>query len=89
MIMNAVLAIALGLIPGQPGKTAETISYRDSDYTGLIGAYHQNVDSRGTTHLRGYDRFTGKPFDVAVRTDGYVEGTVGDTYVSFTVREAA
>lgn len=89
MIMNAVLAIALGLVPGQPGKTSETINYRDSDYAGLIGAYRQNVDSRGTTHLRGYDRLTGKPFDVEVRTDGFVEGTVGDTYVTFTVRELA
>jgi hypothetical protein len=89
MIMKAVLAIALGLIPGQPGKDAQTINYRDSDYAGLIGAYRQNVDSRGTTHLRGFDRLTGKPFEVAVRTDGFVEGTVGESYVTFTVRELA
>jgi hypothetical protein len=89
MIMNAVLAVALGLIPGQPGATAQTIQYRDQDYAGLIGSYRQITDGRGTTHLRGYDRLTGKPFEIAVTSSGQVEGTVGDTYVTFTVREAA
>ena len=89
MIMNAVLAVALGLVPGQPGQNAQTIHYRDSDYAGLIGSYRHNVDKGGTTHLRGYDRLTGKPFEIAVTSSGQVEGTVGDTYVTFTVREVA
>ena len=89
MIMNAVLAIALGLTPAQPGKAVETIRYQESDYAGLIGRYQQVVDSRGTTHLRGFDRLTGKPFELAVQSDGRVDGTVGDMYIAFTVREAA
>lgn len=89
MFMNAVLAIALGLTPAQPGQAVERIHYNDKDYAGLIGAYRQAVDGRGTTHLRGYDRLTGKPFDLAVRSDGHVEGTVGETFVSFTVQEVA
>ena len=89
MIMNAVLAIALGLTPAQPGKAVETIHYVDKDYAGMIGAYRQSIDTRGTTHLRGYDRITGKPFEIAVRSDGHVEGTVGENFIAFDVRETA
>lgn len=89
MIMNAVLAIALGLTPAQPGQAVQTFHYQDKDYAGLIGRYQQSVDARGTTHLRGFDRLTGKPFDLAVAADGRVEGTVGETYMTFTVHEAA
>lgn len=89
MIMNAVLAIALGLTPAQPGRSMQTFDYRDKDYAGLIGRYQRVVDAKGTTHLRGFDRLTGKPFELAVQSNGQVEGTVGDTYITFTVREAA
>ena len=64
MLMNAILAVALGLAPVK-------------------------TDKAGVTHLRGFDRMTGKPFDIAVRQDGRVEGSVGDAYVTFTVSEAA
>lgn len=89
MIMNAVLAIALGLTPAQPGKAVQKFTYVERDYRGLIGRYQQVVDHRGTTHLRGFNRLNGDPFDLAVRSDGRVEGTVGETYMTFTVREDA
>lgn len=89
MLMNAVLAVALGLAPIKAGQQVQVIQYKPRDYAGLIGRYSQSVDKRGTTHLTGYDRLTGKPFDLAVAQDGNVEGTVGEMYVRFHVSERA
>ena len=89
MLMDAVLAVALGLAPIKAGHDAQVIHYRSSDYAGLIGRYSQSTDRRGTTHLRGFDRLTGRPFDIAVAKDGQVEGSVGDMYVTFHVSERA
>ena len=89
MIMNAVLAVALGLAPVKPGLETQVIQVNPTKYPGLIGRYRQSTDRRGNTHLTGYDRLTGRPFDIAVARDGRVEGTVGETYVTFTVSQAA
>jgi hypothetical protein len=89
VMMNAVLAIALGLTPAQPGKSVQTIYYDEKDYAGLIGTYQQVADRNGTIHLRGFDRLTAKPFDLALTTDGRVDGTIGDMYVQFVVHESA
>ena len=89
MIMNAVLAVALGLAPVKPGQQVQVIQYEPSAYAGLIGRYNQSTDKRGTTHLTGFDRLTGRPFDIAVARDGRVEGSVGEMYVTFTVSEGA
>jgi hypothetical protein len=89
MIMNAVLAVALGLTPVKTGQEVQVIQYNPTDYAGLIGRYNQSTDRGGTTHLTGFDRVTGRPFDIAVARDGRVEGTVGDTYVTFSVSERA
>ena len=88
MIMNAVLAVALGLTPVKPGIETQVIPYNPTEYSGLIGRYHQSTDSRGTTHLTGFDR-DGRPYDIAVTSNGRVEGTVGGLYVTFTVSDAA
>lgn len=89
MLMNAVLAVALGLAPMKVGQQVQVIQYKASDYAGLIGRYSQSVDKRGTTHLTGFDRLTGKPFDLAVAQDGHVAGNVGDMYITFEISERA
>ena len=89
MIMNAVLAVALGLAPVKTGHDVQAIQVNPSDYAGLIGGYSQSTDRSGTTHLTGFDRVSGRPFDIAVAKDGRVEGTVGDTFVTFSVSERA
>lgn len=53
MLMNAVLAVALGLTPVKPGQEAQVFQYRASDYAGLIGRHSQYTDGHGSTHLRG------------------------------------
>jgi hypothetical protein len=87
MIMNAVLAVALGLAPMKPGLDTQVIQYNPTDYAGLIGRYQQSTDRRGVTHLTGFDRITGRPFDIAVAGNGDVEGTVGEIYITFNVSE--
>jgi hypothetical protein len=89
MLMNAILAVALGLAPVKPGQQVQVIHYNPSDYAGLIGRYSQSVDRRGMTHLTGFNRLTGKPFDLVVAQNGRVEGTVGEMYVTFTVSQSA
>ena len=89
MIMNAVLAVALGLAPLHANGGVQTFNYKPNDYAGLIGRYQQSVDAKGYTHLRGFDRVSGRPFELTVARDGRVEGTVGEMYMTFTVQEAA
>ena len=89
MFMNAVLAVALGLTPVKSGQEVQVIQYNPSDYVGLIGRYNQSIDRNGTAHLTGFDSVSGRPFDIAVATDGRVEGTVGNTVVTFTVSDRA
>ena len=89
MIMNAVLAVALGLAPVKTGQEVQVIQYNPSAYAGLIGRYNQSTDRTGTTHLSGFDRLSGRPFDIAVASNGRVEGTVGEMYVTFNVSEGA
>ena len=85
MIMTTVLAVALGLAPVKDGSV-QTVG---GDYTTAIGHYSQSIDQQGTTHLRGFNRFNGAPYEIAIDKTGKVEGTVGDWYVSFRVSEAS
>lgn len=88
MIMNAIVAIALGLTPAQPGNALQTFNYNQGEYAAVIGRFRESRDRQGTTHLRGFNRYTGKAFDLAVRDDGRVEGTVGEAYMVFKVDDA-
>lgn len=88
MIMNTVLAVALGLAPVNPGLNTQVIRYNPAEYAGLIGRYSQSTDRSGTTHLTGFDRRTGRPFDIAVAGNGHVEGVVGEMYVTFNFSQA-
>ena len=87
MLINVALAVALGLVPLKAGEEVQSFRYKPSDYTGLIGHYHQSVDRRGITHLSGFDRRSGRPFDMAVDPKGHVEANVGEMYVVFDIAE--
>lgn len=89
MIMDAVLAVALGIAPVDTVLPSRTTVVDAREYKGLIGRYQQATDSSGITHLTGFDRRNGRPFDIAVSTDGRVEGSVGDMYVTFSFSKAA
>src|SRR5438105_2508137 len=51
MIMNAVLAVALGLAPVKPGQQVQVIQYEPSAYAGLIGL-HAIMASRGSAQSK-------------------------------------
>ena len=82
MLMSTVVAVALGLAPvKQDGSVT-------GDYSHVVGRYSQTVDSLGKIHARGFNRFTGAPYDVAMDKNGNVEAEVGDWIVTFRVRDA-
>ena len=86
MLMTTVVAIALGFAPID--KNGSVAPSRDH-YATLVGNFTQTVDRDGNTHLRGFNRLNGAPYDLKVRKDGRVEGDVGAFYVTFGVKAVA
>jgi hypothetical protein len=84
MMMTTVVAVALGLAPVNDNGTSQTV---DGDFSTAVGRYSQTVDSHGVTHLSGFNRFNGAPYEITVDQDGFVKGSVGDAYVTFRVSE--
>lgn len=88
MMMNTVLAVALGLTPVNLNGAPHTIRVDDSALA-QVGRYTQSVDKQGRTHLSGFDRRTGAPYDFTVDNAGNVQGTVGAWVVTFNVKGAS
>ena len=85
-MMSTIVAVALGLVPVHADGTVKPISAADRS---LIGHYDETVDDTGTTHLKGFDRQSGKPYHLTINPFGRVEGSVGNAVVTFTVQPAA
>lgn len=83
MLISTVIAVALGVAPITSDR--QIVS---GDYSDKIGRYSQFVDSRGTTHLKGYDR-NGHGYELTIDRRGFVEAAVGERTVSFQARDAA
>lgn len=83
MLISTVIAVALGVAPITSDR--QTVS---GDYSDKIGRYSQFVDSRGTTHLKGYDR-NGHGYELTIDRRGFVDAAIGERTVSFQVSEAA
>ena len=78
-MIDAVLAVALGLVPvesPEPVRIHVGPEQRVSGYT-------QRVDRSGKTHLGGIDPRSGRRFYVTVGKRGDVKGWVGERYVTF------
>lgn len=86
MMMNTVLAVALGLTPVNLNGAPQTVRVDDSALA-QVGRYTQSVDKKGRTHLSGFDRRTGAAYDFTIDTAGNVQGNVGNWYVTFNVKE--
>ena len=80
--MNTIIGIALGLTPVHADGSVRPV---DADQAQLIGRFSESVDDTGTTHLMGVDRQTGAPFHITVSPHGRVEGSVGQSVVTFQV----
>lgn len=82
VLTPAVVAVALGIAPlGQDG----TVPASASEFSSQVGHYTQTVDSRGTTHIKGRD-VRGRPYDLVVDKNGYVEASVAGQIVNFRVK---
>lgn len=86
MIMTTVVAVALGFAPVANNGT---VQQAPDNYAMQVGRFIQSVDALGRTHLRGFNRFTGAPYELTLDQAGHVEGSVGDDYVTFEVHEIA
>ena len=84
-MMTTVVAVALGLMPAHGEGTAQPISKQDES---KIGSFTETVDDTGTTHLRGVSPLTGETYHVTVNPHGRVEGSVGESVVTFRVQPA-
>ena len=82
MLMSTVVAIALGVAPVKQDGTVT------GDYSAVVGRYSQSVDRHGTTHISGFNRLTGTPYDLALDNEGNVEARVGDSIIAFHVQDA-
>ena len=86
MMMDAVLAIALGLVPVEEGAPAMKVHVSPAQ---MVKGYTEKIDRRGNTHLRGFDPRSGKRYHVTVGKTGKVEGRVGDNFVTFDASPAS
>jgi hypothetical protein len=78
-----VLAVAIGLTA--VGEGTHQVRVNPAAVAKAVGRYVEEVDARGTAHLRGFDRRTGQPFDVRIAPSGHVEATVGNWVYTFEV----
>ena len=88
MIINAVVAVALGAAPVQAGPGAGAIYTTGQNMSELVRDYQQSTDRRGTTHIEGHD-LKGRPFELTIDRKGYVEASVGFWSISFRVADAS
>mgnify|MGYP003577910353 CR=1 FL=1 len=86
MMMDAVLAIALGIVPVEDSGSAVTVRVRSAQ---LVTRYSQTVDRVGRTHLRGIHPRTGQRYHVIVSRSGEVEGRIGNRSVVFQASPAS
>jgi hypothetical protein len=87
MIVSAVLAVALGLTPVKDSAAPQLVLV-DDKVAAQIGPYKQKAGRDGRTHLYGFDRL-GRAYDIAIDSNGHVEGQVGDWYVTYDISDAA
>ena len=85
MLMSTVVAVALGVAPVKD----DSLHIVSGNYSDRVGRYSETVDRNGTHHIKGFSPVTRTSYDLIVRKDGTVEGSVGAFAVSFQVREAA
>ena len=85
-MMTTIIAVALGLTPVGGDGVVQPIDRHDES---MIGSYTETVDDTGTTHLRGVNRLTGEIFHITVNPHGRVEGSVGNSLVTFRVQTAS
>jgi hypothetical protein len=88
MIIGAVVAVALGLTPVKESAEPQLVNFDAAKIAAQVGRYQQYAGKDGKTHVRGFDQL-GRGYDLTIDANGHVEGTAGDLYVTFNVKDAA
>jgi hypothetical protein len=86
MMMSTVVAVALGLTPVQ-SEAPQVVRVDEAKMAAKVGRYTQSVDKYGKTRLRGYDPL-GRTYDLAIDSNGHVQGEVGNFSVTFDIKDA-
>lgn len=86
MIISAVLAVALGVVPVRESTAPQLVRIDEEEVLAYAGRYTQSVARDGKTHLRGFDRL-GRAYDIAIDGNGHVTGEVGSWAVTFDVSD--
>lgn len=81
MLVSTIVAITLGMAPVNENGIVS------GDYSGIVGRFSQTVDRSGTTHVRGFHRLTGAPYEITIDKNGSVEGNVGEMTITFQIRD--
>lgn len=79
MMIDAVLAVALGLVPVESSSAVRVHVGPDE----MVKGYTQRIDRSGKTHLGGFDPRSGQRYYVTVSKNGEVKGWVGKRHVAF------
>lgn len=88
MLMNAVLAVALGLAPVNSHGLVNLARASSAEVASRLGHYKQSTDRRGTTRIEGRD-VRGRSYELIMDKHGHVEASVGDSMILFDVAETA
>lgn len=83
MLTPMIIAIALGIVPVSHDGSVRDVG---QDYSGKVGHYSQVVDPRGTTHIKGRNN-RGRPYELILTRNGYVEASFGEQVISFRVQQ--
>jgi len=82
MLLSTIVAVALGHAGVSEGPSAQFVP---ESAARSVGTYAERVDRDGTVRLSGFDRVSGRHFQVEVEKNGDVLGKVGEQIVSFHV----
>lgn len=88
MMINAIVAVALGVAPVNETKAPQLVQIDEAKIAAQIGRYRLSQGKDGKTHVRGFDRL-GRSYDLAIDSKGHVTGEAGNLYVTFDVADPA
>jgi len=87
MMIDEIVAVALGFAPVNEGQVPQIVRVNDEVVSG-VGRYTQRMGKDGKIRVCGFDRL-GRSYDLTIDRNGHVEGDTGIWHVSFDVTNAA
>ncbi len=88
MIISAVLAVALGLMPVRETNEPQVVNFDEARLAAQLGTYRRSIRNDGSIEVSGCDR-SGRAYRLTISSSGHVTGEVGDWDVTFDFKTAA